>query len=342
MTGWVRSAPSGRKRGRPPKALEDLAESSRRARDRAADKEEVNSQIAPVSGLAAKLKHDRLHAQHLRTIAQRSGTSFGGVAVQFAPDSPQHVGLVDPMQSRPKLRPVRRSTAADRAATVGIGSEVKVYWPPAIGSNRGRFWPGVVTALIPSSEVVVEQVVQYADGGRYRHDFAACKTSGAGTTKFKVTQLVAPSADSSCQQGSIHCTCSANPQQPHCHDWYAGNSTARAACTCYFCGTGTVVDAGTPALDYQDTSSTSSGDVERDDSEGDDSEGLDSDDTVIETQPVESARPQRPQRPAARASRARTAQMLRDTGELQRPMFDAPHASLFVGLCQQHLHARMK
>ena len=40
-SGWVRSSPSGRKRGRPPKALEDLAESSRRARDRAADKEEV-------------------------------------------------------------------------------------------------------------------------------------------------------------------------------------------------------------------------------------------------------------------------------------------------------------
>jgi hypothetical protein len=242
--------------------------------------------------------------------------------VQLAPDSPQHVGLVDPMQSRPKLRPVRRSTAADRAATMGIGSEVKVYWPPAIGSNRGRFWPGVVTALIPSSEVVVEQVVQYADGGRYRHDFGACKSSGACTTKFKVTQLVAPSADSSCQQGNNHCTCSAHPQQPHCHDWYEGNTTVRAACNCYFCGTGIVVDVGTPALDYKDAPSTSTGDSEGNDSEGNDSKSLDSDDTVIETQPAPARSTvvgARPQRLAARASRARTAQMLRDTGEL-RPL----------------------
>ena len=92
---------------------------------------------------------------------------------------------------------MRRSTAADRAAAVGIGSEVKVYWPPAVGSNRGRFWPGVVAALLPASEAVVEQVVRYADGGMYRHDYGACTTRGACETKFKVTQLVAPSADSS-------------------------------------------------------------------------------------------------------------------------------------------------
>ena len=60
----------------------------------------------------------------------------------------------------------------------------------------------------------------------------------------------------------------------HIITWYylVGSVGAKAGDACYFCGTGTVVDAGTPALDYQDTSSTSSGDVERDDSEGDDSE----------------------------------------------------------------------
>ena len=60
------------------------------------------------------------------------------------------------------------------------------------------------------------------------------------------------------------------------------------------------MDVGIPALDYQDAS-TSSDVSEGGDSADSDSEGVDSDDTVIETQPVDSARPQRP---AARASRA--------------------------------------
>ena len=192
--------------------LSDLAESTRRAKDRAADKQRLrDTELATGETLgqcAKRLKRDRLLAQHLRG----TGAQFLEVAAVMQESEGGGASLVSPMRIRPRLRVVRRTNASHAAAEVGVGSVVRVRWPPQAGQTRGKFWEGTVASVVPASEGVYEHVIEYTKqpGRLYRHDLAA------GDTKYTVATLELARPDASCQQGKPACNCSAHEHR-HTH-----------------------------------------------------------------------------------------------------------------------------
>ena len=254
---WTKPEPTGRKRGRPPKAEHDLAESTLQTKLRRQESEaaaQVDLQPSQTrQQVRAKMKKERLNAKGLRaaggfdSVATVGWQGVGG-------------GLMDPLHIRPRQRVARRSEPALRAQQLGIGSVISVYWKPPTECRRGKYWRGTVTALVPVQEGIVEQVVQYeTERRRYRHDL------GAGKTKFRVQMIAMRREDDSCQQGNMSCHCSSHCQHMHAHPWYEGNSRVRADCECFFCESEEQVDVGIPAMDYQEANSGSSEDTSNED-----------------------------------------------------------------------------
>ena len=241
---WERAEPTGRKRGRPPKAESDLSEGALQAKLRKQEREDVaTAKLQPGQTRAqvkAKLKRCRLNEKNLKKAAGKFDT------MEVAVWQERQYEVIHTMHARPRLQTVRRSAPALRAQQLGVGSAVSVYWRPAAGGRRGKFWSGKVTALVPVQQGIVEQVVEYeGERRRYRHDL------GAGKTKFRVDLSAAKVDDDSCQQGNARCCCSAHTHT-RSHPWYDGDTMDRAECQCYFCSTGTVVDTGIPAMDHED------------------------------------------------------------------------------------------